>query len=139
MVASRYPVDNILRTIDALSWNKFNRLHIHMSDSQSWPLEIPAIPELAKKGAYQTGLSYSPSEFETIQEYGTERGVQVYIEFDMPGHTTSIYHSHPELITAANAKPCKAYLPPQFEAPTLKHRLTQVQGQHIVPSRHAAL
>lgn len=126
-------MDNILRTIDALSWNKFNRLHskelrnahvldtqailttcffaVHMTDSQSWPLEIPAIPELAREGAYQKGLSYSPSDFEKIQKYGIERGVQVYIEFDMPGHTTAIALSHPELITAANAKPCKFGFP----------------------------
>lgn len=105
----RYPVEDILRTIDALAWNKFNRLHVHMTDSQSWPLDIPSLPELSKLGAYQTGLSYTPSDFEKIQKYGAERGVEVYIEFDMPGHTTSIGHSHPELIAAMDAKPCMLY------------------------------
>jgi hexosaminidase len=30
-----FPVPDILRTIDAMSWNKLNRLHIHVTDSQS--------------------------------------------------------------------------------------------------------
>lgn len=42
----------VMRTIEALAFNKFNRLHLHASDAQSWPLEIPALPHLAAKGAY---------------------------------------------------------------------------------------
>lgn len=95
-----FPKETILRTIDALSWNKFNRFHIHMTDAQSWPIDIPALPELSKKGAYQTGLSYTPRDTEDIQIYGLYRGVEVIIEIDIPGHTASLGFSHPELITA---------------------------------------
>ncbi|KAL2065145.1 hypothetical protein VTL71DRAFT_4286 [Oculimacula yallundae] len=104
-----FPVADILRTIDALSMNKFNRLHIHMTDSQSWPLDIPSMPELSKKGAYQTGLSYTPSDFKKIQTYAIERGISVIVEFDMPGHTTSIAYAYPDLIAGANAKPWDKY------------------------------
>ncbi|KAI9767418.1 MAG: N-acetyl-glucosamine-6-phosphate deacetylase [Geoglossum simile] len=100
-----YPVSDILRTIDALSWNKFNHLHIHMTDAQSWPLEIPALPELSEKGAYAKGLSYSPDDIKNIQKYGNDRGVEVVIEIDMPGHTAIIGVSHPDLITAYNIQP----------------------------------
>ncbi|KAE8449367.1 hypothetical protein EG329_008268 [Mollisiaceae sp. DMI_Dod_QoI] len=104
-----YPVPDILRTVEALSMNKFNRLHLHMTDSQSWPLDIPALPELSQKGAYQTGLSYTPEDLETIQTYAIDRGIEVIIEFDMPGHTTAIGYSHPELITGFDAKPWSTY------------------------------
>ena len=104
-----FPVKDILRTIDAISWNKFNRLHLHMTDSQSWPMDIPAIPELSQKGAYQKGLSYSPKDIQRIQTYGIERGVEVFIEFDMPGHTTSIALSHPELIAVYDMQPYDGY------------------------------
>ena len=100
-----YNPSDIMRTIDALSWNKMNRLHLHLTDGQSWPVDIPALPELSEKGAYMTGLSYSPQVLADIQEYGADRGVEVYIEFDMPGHTSSIALSHPELITAFNVQP----------------------------------
>ncbi|RDL34663.1 putative beta-hexosaminidase alpha chain [Venustampulla echinocandica] len=104
-----FPVKDILRTIDAISMNKFNRFHIHMTDAQSWPMDIPALPELSAKGAYQTGLSYTPSDIQKIQTYANARGIEVIIEFDMPGHTTSIGLSHPDLIAAFNAKPWDTY------------------------------
>lgn len=106
---SWYPVSDILRTIDALSMNKFNRLHLHMTDSQSWPLDIPSIPELSQQGAYLKGLSYTPADFKNIQTYAIMRGVEVIVEFDMPGHTSAIGLSHPELLTAYNAHPWNTY------------------------------
>lgn len=103
------PKENVFRQIDALAWNKFNRLHIHMTDAQSWPMDIPAIPELSQKGAYQTGLSYTPKDVEDFHTYATYRGIEILIEFDMPGHTSSIAYSHPELITAFRAEPWDYY------------------------------
>ena len=100
-----YAPSDIMRTIDALAWNKFNHLHLHATDSQSWPLEIPALPKLAGKGAYKKGLSYSPDVLAGIQEYGASRGVQVSIEIDMPGHTSSIGLAYPDLIAALNVQP----------------------------------
>lgn len=100
-----YAKADIERTIDALAWNKFNRLHLHVTDSQSWPLEIPALPDLAGKGAYGPGLSYSPKDLWEIQEYGALRNVEVFLEIDMPGHTASITYAYPDLITAFNVQP----------------------------------
>ncbi|KAL3419035.1 glycoside hydrolase family 20 [Phlyctema vagabunda] len=104
-----YPVSSILKNIDALSWNKFNRLHIHMTDAQSWPMDIPALPELSRKGAYQLGLSYTPDDISYIQRYAQSRGVEIIIEFDMPGHTSIIGLAYPELITAQGATPWDKY------------------------------
>ncbi len=100
-----YPVPDILRTIDALAYNKFNRLHLHITDSQSWPLEIPSLPALAAKGAYRSDLKYSPDQLREIQYYGSILGVEVFIEIDMPGHTASIWYAYPELIAAFNQQP----------------------------------
>jgi hexosaminidase len=100
-----YPKETILKTLDALSWNKFNRLHLHATDAQSWPLDIPSMPELAKKGAYRPDLIYSAGDLQDILDYAFERGIQVYIETDMPGHTTSIADAFPELIVGRNVQP----------------------------------
>ncbi len=100
-----YAPSDIMRTIDALAWNKFNRFHLHTTDAQSWPLEIPALPDLATNGAYMKGLSYSPNILAEIQEYGAYRGIQVTIEIDMPGHTSSIALAYPDLIAAFNVQP----------------------------------
>lgn len=95
-----YPKSSILKMLDALAWNKFNRLHVHITDGQSWPMDIPALPELSQKGAYQLGLSYSPSDIAEIQMYGKMRGVEVYLEIDMPGHTSAVALAYPDLIAA---------------------------------------
>ncbi|KAK4681679.1 Glucosamine-6-phosphate isomerase (Glucosamine-6-phosphate deaminase) (GNPDA) (GlcN6P deaminase) [Podospora pseudoanserina] len=100
-----FPVEDILRTIDAMAWSKLNRLHIHVTDSQSWPLVIPSMPELSEKGAHHPSETYSPSDVESIQKYGAVRGVEVYFEIDMPGHIGSVSLSHPELIVAYNEQP----------------------------------
>jgi hexosaminidase len=69
------------------------------------PLSIPSIPELAQKGAYGPGLCYSVDDLEEILTYASDRGIQAFIEIDMPGHTNSIAYSHPELIAASNIQP----------------------------------
>jgi hexosaminidase len=100
-----FATSDIKRMIDAAGYTKFNRFHLHVTDAQSWPLEIPAIPELAAKGAYRSDLTYSPAQVRDIQYYGALQGVQVYLEIDMPGHTSSIWYSNPDLIASFNKQP----------------------------------
>ncbi|POR31631.1 Beta-hexosaminidase [Tolypocladium paradoxum] len=104
-----YGVDAIKRTIDAMAWNKMNRLHLHITDSQSWPLEIPALPKLAEKGAYGKGLTYSPADLAGIYEHGVHRGVEVVMEIDMPGHIGVVELAYSDLIVAYNEKPYQWY------------------------------
>jgi len=100
-----YPVRSIKHLIDGMSMNKLNILHLHITDSQSWPLEITALPELAKKGAYHKGLVYTAKDLADLQRHGALMGVEVYIEIDMPGHTASVYHAFPDLIASFNVQP----------------------------------
>lgn len=104
-----YPVKKITQTLDAMSWNKMNRLHIHVTDSQSWPLEIPALPDVAKKGAYGKGLTYSPDDIAAIQTHAIQRGIEVIFEIDMPGHIGIVAESHPDIIVGYNAQPWTTY------------------------------
>ena len=101
-----YEVDDIKRTIDAMSWSKLNRLHLHITDSQSWPLQIPALPKLAEKGSYYyPSASYSPEDIAGIYQYGINRGVEVVMEIDMPGHIGVVQLAYDDLITAYNIEP----------------------------------
>ncbi len=95
------PTD-VTRTIDAMSTCKMSRLHLHATDAQSWPIEIPALPTLADKGAYRSYLKWSPNDLRAVQFYGLERGISVYLEIDMPGHTGAIANAFPDLIAAFN-------------------------------------
>jgi hexosaminidase len=100
-----FPVKDIKRTIDAMAYNKLNRFHLHATDSQSWPLEIPALPRLTSQGAYESSLTYSPHDLKELQHYAALNGIEFIIEIDMPGHTSSIWYSYPELIAAYNIQP----------------------------------
>ncbi|KAF2157598.1 glycoside hydrolase family 20 protein [Myriangium duriaei CBS 260.36] len=102
---SYYPPAAVLKMIDGLAYNKMNRLHLHITDSQSWPLEVPALPLLAEKGRYAPGLTYSPDVLRQIQQYGANRGVQVYLEIDMPGHAGIVELAYPGLTVAWNIQP----------------------------------
>jgi hexosaminidase len=104
-----YPVDNILRTLDAMSQNKLNRLHIHATDSQAWPLEIPSIPELSENGAYAPVATYSAADIAHIQTYAVQRGIEVIIEIDTPGHMGIVAESFPDLITGWGSSPWTSY------------------------------
>lgn len=92
------PVENILRTIDAQSYNKMNVLHWHATDSQSWPLYFKSHPELSEKGAYSPEETYSTKDVQKVLDYAESRGVRVILEIDMPAHTASIVESHPDVL-----------------------------------------
>ena len=94
------PPADVMRTIEAMAANKLNRLHIHASDAQSWPIETPTLPGLATKGAYSHDQIWHVEDLEAVQLHGTNYGVQVFLEIDLPGHTTSIGNAYPHLVTA---------------------------------------
>ncbi len=45
------PVKTIKKMIDGLMYNKMNVLHWHITDEDSFPMEISTIPELAETGS----------------------------------------------------------------------------------------
>ncbi|KAF1838400.1 hypothetical protein BDW02DRAFT_565001 [Decorospora gaudefroyi] len=100
-----FSVSDIKRQIDACAYNKMNRFHLHVTDSQSWPLEIPSMPKLSAKGAYRPDLVYTSQDFRSMQRYAALQGIEMITEIDMPGHTSSIHHAYPELIAAFNKQP----------------------------------
>ncbi|XP_020205815.1 beta-hexosaminidase 2 [Cajanus cajan] len=97
-----YPLKDLLRTVEAMSMNKLNVFHWHVTDSHSFPLVLPSEPTLAEKGAYASHMVYSPEDVKTIVEFGLDRGVRVLPEIDSPGHTGSWALAYPDIVTCAN-------------------------------------
>ncbi|KAF8226007.1 N-acetylhexosaminidase [Tricholoma matsutake] len=100
-----FPVADIKRTLDAMSWVKLNTFHWHIVDSQSFPLEVPDFPEIAAKGAYSSSEIYSAANVKDIISYAGARGIDVLMEIDTPGHTAVLSTSHPEHIACAFSTP----------------------------------
>merc|ERR1719201_2978956 len=82
--------------IDSLVYAKLNVLHWHMSDSQSFPLQVKSHP-LLWKGAWSNEEKYTQLDVASIVEYARLRGVRVMVEFDMPGHAGSWCAGYPEV------------------------------------------
>ncbi|KDE09594.1 hypothetical protein MVLG_00002 [Microbotryum lychnidis-dioicae p1A1 Lamole] len=97
-----YSIGDIFRTLDTMSSVKLNVFHWHATDSQSWPLSLPAFPELAKAGAYSHDQIYSTSDIKRVQKFANLRGISVLLEIDMPGHTASIAEAYPQYIACPN-------------------------------------
>ncbi|KAG9103012.1 N-acetyl-glucosamine-6-phosphate deacetylase [Ceratobasidium sp. 370] len=104
-----FPVSDIKRTIDAMSWVKLNQFHWHIVDSQSFPLVVSKFPELSAKGAYSAAQIYSQADVKDIVTYAAQRGVDVMLEIDTPGHTSAIGESHPDYIACHHSTPWSAY------------------------------
>ena len=82
--------------IDSLTYAKLNTLHWHMVDTQSFPFQSKAYPNLWE-GAYSDEERYTQDDIATIVEYARVRGVRVYVEFDVPGHAQSWCKGYPEI------------------------------------------
>ncbi|KAJ7119861.1 N-acetylhexosaminidase [Mycena epipterygia] len=104
-----FPVSDIKRTIDAMSWVKINTLHWHVVDSQSFPLVIPGYTALSEKGAYSAASVYTASDVKDIVTYAAARGIDVIPEIDTPGHTSVISKAFPEHIACAESTPWASF------------------------------
>lgn len=79
-------VDSLKRTIDAMSYNKLNTFHWHITDSQSFPFYSQSFPQLTQYGSLSADKVYTPDDIKSVVEYGRVRGVRIVPEFDAPAH-----------------------------------------------------
>ena len=97
------PVNKILQILDVLSFNKFNVLHWHIIDAESFPMVVETYPELSAKGAYAPEAIFSPSDVQQVIKEAELRGIRVVMEFDTPGHSASWGKGYPEIVTTCPA------------------------------------
>ena len=81
-----FSVNSIKRLITAMSYNKLNTLHWHITDTHSFPIEIKTVPNMMKYGAYSRYKVYLHSDVKSIITHGIVHGIRVLPEFDEPAH-----------------------------------------------------
>ncbi|XP_021693811.1 chitooligosaccharidolytic beta-N-acetylglucosaminidase [Aedes aegypti] len=86
----------IKRQLDGMASTKLNVLHWHITDSQSFPLEIPSLPQMTEYGAYSERQIYSQQDVKDIFRYAKYRGIRIILEFDAPAHAGNGWQWGPE-------------------------------------------
>jgi hexosaminidase len=81
-----FSIEALKRNINGMAMVKMNRFHWHISDSQSFPFLLKSHPDIAINSAYSMDKIYTNEDVREVIEFGKARGIQVFIEIDMPGH-----------------------------------------------------
>lgn len=89
-------VRHIKKVLIGMAANKLNVFHWHISDSQSFPLYVPSIPQLAKYGSYGPDYVYTPEDVKDIVDFARVRGIRVHLEVDTPAHAGNGWTWGPE-------------------------------------------
>lgn len=108
-----YPVEDIKRFIDWLSFHKLNVFHWHLTEDQGWRVEIRKYPKLTEIGAFRDstppygkrdsddgvryGGFYTQKQIKEIVAYAAARHITIVPEIDMPGHMAAAIAAYPEL------------------------------------------
>ena len=110
-------VEMVKRTIDILALHNLNVFHWHLTDDQGWRMEIKKRPLLTQIGAWRDntvvgryiggndyptdnqrhGGFYTQDQIKDVIAYAAERYITIIPEIDLPGHTSAVLASYPEL------------------------------------------
>jgi hexosaminidase len=89
------PLDVLKRNLDGMAAVKMNVLHWHLYDNEGFRVESKRFPRLQEAGS--DGLYYTQDEIREFVAYARDRGIRIVPEFEMPGHSRSLFAGYPEL------------------------------------------
>jgi len=109
-----YSIESLFRMVKALSYNKMNTLHLHITDTHSFPIEIKSVPQMSQYGAYSKHQTYSQHNIKRLVKFGLANGVRVLPEFDQPAHCGEGWQWGPSkglgnLAVCVNQQPWESY------------------------------
>src|ERR1700682_1426459 len=88
-------LDVLKHNLDGMAAVKMNVLHWHLYDNEGFRVESKRFPKLQEAGS--DGLYYRQDAIREFVAYAHDRGIRVVPEFEMPGHSRSLFAGYPEL------------------------------------------
>jgi hexosaminidase len=89
------PLDVLKRNLEGMAAVKMNVLHWHLYDNEGFRVESKRFPKLQEAGS--DGQYYTQAEIRELVAYAHDRGIRIVPEFEMPGHSRSLFAGYPEL------------------------------------------
>lgn len=89
----------LLRHLNTMEYFKMNVFHWHIVDSTSFPLaglDDASLNAISQFAAYHENDIYTLADVNHIITHANERGIEVIIEIDAPGHSNAIGMAYPE-------------------------------------------
>jgi hexosaminidase len=90
------------RFIGVAAHERFNVVHLHLTDNEAWRLPSRNYPLLPSP------QHYSESELRELVAYAQRRGVMLVPEIDVPAHTAAAIRSYPRLACGSDDTLCPA-------------------------------
>ncbi len=123
----------VRKYLDGMAAHKLNTFHWHLTDDGGWRMESKNYPELTRVGAFRKeqgvewdygnlwfpgpssseklyGGFYTQAELKSMVSYAKARHINIVPEIEMPGHSSAVVSSKPELMCDPPADVLAAYL-----------------------------
>jgi len=82
--------------LQSMSMSKINVLHLHITDDDTNPLQLPSFPDITKYSAWSDKEVYTAQEMKDLVKEATTYGIKVIPEFDLPSHAHA-FGRYPDL------------------------------------------
>ena len=97
-------IPTLIRHLKTMEYFKMNVFHWHIVDSTSFPLAFsegisgydPSLNAISQAAAYHKTDIYTLKDINHIINFANNRGIEVIIEIDAPGHSNAIGMAYPE-------------------------------------------
>lgn len=84
-----FPLEQLKGVVIGMAACKLNVLHLHLTDSTSFPIVLTRMPELAEYGSYGPSMIYTVEDIKELKRFAVVRGVRLVLEIDAPSHVNS--------------------------------------------------
>lgn len=98
------PIETLKETIDLLWLYKIKYFHLHLSDNKRFTFPLKKYPKLNQHNGHGDREYYTTQELESLVLYAKERGITIIPEIDLPGHSTILWNTYPEVFGYLNPK-----------------------------------